>query len=120
MPKAIIRKAGEATILPQPWGQLTWYANGDMGNSHELTVGKCVISPGMANPKHMHPNCSEVLVVIEGAIDHAIEDGKTARMEAGETITIPPNLYHNAKNVSEQDALLFITYTSANRETVGE
>ena len=120
MPKTIIQKADQATILPQPWGELTWYANGEMGNSHELTVGKCVLKPGMENPLHMHPNCSEVLVVFKGTIEHVIEEGKTARMEAGETISIPSNLYHNAKNVGEEDAILFITYPSAHRETKGE
>ena len=41
-------------------------------------------------------------------------------MEEGDTISIEPNFYHNAKNVGDVDAILQIAFSSANRLTVGE
>ncbi len=58
-----------------PWGTLTWYA--ELGNSGDMTVGRCVIRPGAANPLHSHPNCSEVLVVMQGRIAHTADRGTT-------------------------------------------
>lgn len=39
-----------------------------------MTAGKCVLKPGAENPLHKHPNCSEVLVVLQGIIEHVSED----------------------------------------------
>src|SRR5260370_27533529 len=58
-------------VLPQSkahhqefsWGNLTWFANRALGNSNEMTVGRCILKPGHTNGRHYHPNCSETLVV---------------------------------------------------------
>lgn len=111
---------GEAEILPMGWGELTWYANRELGNSTEVTVGRCLLKPGMSNPRHYHPNCSEVLVVSQGKIRHTIENGGQTEMNEGDTVTIAPNVWHQATNIGENEALLLIVFTSADRETVGE
>ena len=118
--KAIVRRAGECKIVSETWGGLTWYANAAQGNSERITVGKCVIKPGMENPLHSHPNCDEVLVVQQGTIMHTIEDGREIKLGPGDVITLPPGLPHKARNISEADAILSITYSSAERETKGE
>ena len=41
-------------VLPQSkaqrqefsWGNLTWFANRALGNSDDMTVGRCIIKPG--------------------------------------------------------------------------
>lgn len=109
-----------ATHLPQDWGALTWYANRELGNSEEVTVGRCLLRPGQSNPRHYHPNCSEILVVIQGTILHTMDGGGQGEMKAGDTVTIAPNVWHQATNTGAEDALLFIVFTSADRETIGE
>jgi quercetin dioxygenase-like cupin family protein len=41
-------------------------------------------------------------------------------MNEGDTVTIAPNVWHQATNIGDNEALLFIVFTSAERETVGE
>ena len=120
MEKATIRRASEIQTLPFEWGSLTWFANAEVGNSTDMTVGQCVLKPGAENPAHQHPNCSEVLVVLQGVIEHVIEDGRTVRLHPGDCITLPAHLPHQARNVSDEDAVLLIAFSSAHRETVGE
>lgn len=120
MNKATILRAEECERVEADWGTLTWFAGGQLGNSDEMTVGKCVIKPGCSNPPHSHPNCSEVLVVSEGRIAHAIEDGKEVELGEGDVITIPPELPHNARNIGNSDAVLLIAFSSADREAEGE
>ena len=116
----IISRANQAQVAPQPWGELTWFANQELGNSDAMTVGRCVLRPNSSNPRHHHPNCSEVLVVIAGRIRHTIEGERETEMGEGDTVTVAPNVWHQATNIGEGDAVLFITFSSAQRQTVGE
>src|ERR1700760_2330474 len=71
----------KAEKLDFDWGGLTWYASGSLGNSSELTVGNCRLRPGRSNPRHYHPNCSEILVVMQGNIRHTMADGSESEMK---------------------------------------
>jgi quercetin dioxygenase-like cupin family protein len=59
-------------------------------------------------------------VVLQGTIAHTLGDGTEARMEAGDTITVPRNFVHQARNIGVQDAVLYIAFSSADRQTIGE
>ncbi len=109
-----------ASIMPFEWGELTWYASAELGNSDEVTVGRCLLNPGESNPRHYHPNCAEILVVLEGRIRHTAANDGTKEMSVGDTVTIPANVWHQAVNTGDSNALLLIVFTSANRETIGE
>jgi quercetin dioxygenase-like cupin family protein len=109
-----------AERVPQEWGELTWFANSALANSQELTLGRCRIAPGQSNPRHYHPNCSEVLTVFKGRILHTDASGGRSEMNEGDTVTIAPNVWHQATNIGDDDAILVIVFTSADRQTVGE
>ena len=110
----------KAEKLDFDWGGLNWYASGSLGNSRDVTVGTCRLKPGCSNPRHHHPNCSEILVVIQGSIRHTMADGTESEMNSGDTVTVLPNVWHRATNIGPSEALLFIVFTSADRQTVGE
>jgi quercetin dioxygenase-like cupin family protein len=109
------------THVQEEWGELTWFANLAQGNSEDMTVGRCIIKPGFTNPLHFHPNCSEVLVVVQGQIMHTCDErGNEVNMEAGDAISIPPNFKHQARNIGDVDAILHISFSAADRQTIGE
>ncbi len=120
MAATIVRRAQECEVFTGTWGHLTWFANAKQGNCQVLTVGKCVIKPGQANPLHHHPNCDEVLVVLAGQIAHTIEGGREVTMGPGDVITVPATLPHRARNVGKDEAVLLVTFTSGTRTTVNE
>lgn len=120
MEKAIILKENDNEKFEFDWGNLTWYASRKLGNSNEMTVGKCVLYLGKGNPAHCHPNCSEILTVIQGRIMHQIEDGKEVEMGVGDTITLPANMPHLARNIGEENAVLMVAFPTADREVKGE
>ena len=120
MGRAGIVRARDTETVEESWGSLTWYANAALGNSGEITVGRCIIKPGCENPLHSHPNCSEVLVVLRGSIVHRIEEGREVELAEGDVITLPANLPHKARNTGEEDAVLLIAFSSADRKTRGE
>lgn len=100
------------------WGKLTWFANRALGNHHEMTVGRCILKPGHTNGRHHHPNCSETLVVVQGHIRHTTSGEKETDLREGDTVVIPPKVWHQATNISQVDAILFIAFSSADRQTI--
>lgn len=116
----IIITPNHPPAVDEDWGSLTWYAGAEIGNSEELTVGKCVLKPGCRNPGHHHPNCSEALTVMRGRIRHTGPDGAMVEMGVGDTVTVPVDVPHHAENIGEEDAELFICFSSAHRKVIGE
>ena len=106
-------------VEEQSWGKLVWMVSGALGSSKTLTVGRCYINPGQANPRHYHTNCDEVLYVLRGTIEHTVGDDVFS-MSAGDIVSIPSGSYHNARNVGDDVAEFVITFNSADRQTVGE
>jgi quercetin dioxygenase-like cupin family protein len=102
------------------WGNLTWFANRALGNSDDMTIGRCILKPGHTNGRHYHPNCSETLVVIQGRIRHTVTGDQETELGEGDTVVIPPNVRHGATNIGSTDAVLFIAFSSADRQTIGE
>ena len=114
-----IIKKDQALIDKTPWGQLTWFAGAPLGNSDKVTVGECCIDVGCQNPRHQHPNCDEILRVLEGRVIHTLGDAEE-EMNVGDTITVPQGLFHNARNIGDIQAVMSIVFTSSVRESVGE
>lgn len=120
MAKPIVLRAAQCESVCAEWGDLTWYAGAALGNSEELTVGRCRIRPGSANPTHLHPNCSEVLVVMAGRIAHGMGDGTEVELGVGDTISVPAGVPHQARNIGTDEAVLYISFSSAHRQVKGE
>lgn len=116
-----VLRANECEVAGFDWGELRWHASGALGNSAEMTLGTARLKPGQANPRHYHPNCSEVLVVVSGAISHTLDAGETAELGPGDTVTIPEGVPHQARNLSAtEEAVMVIAFSSADRQTVME
>jgi quercetin dioxygenase-like cupin family protein len=114
-----VARAADHEIVETSWGRLVWMVSGKLGNSATMTVGCCHIDPGMANPRHYHPNCDEVLHILQGTIEHSFDD-QTVRMTAGDTISIPAGVVHNARNIGDDQAVFLIAFSSADRQVINE
>ena len=117
--KGILGRAADRKPEPQSWGELSFFVNRALKNSDTMTVLQSVIKPGQQNPRHYHPNCDEVLVVVQGRIIHMV-NGEMFEMRAGDVLTIPQGAMHNARNIGNDDAILIVSYNSADRVSVGE
>jgi len=116
---AVVVRAADNKVIEYPWGHLTWYVSRELKNSDTMTTGEAVIKPGEANPRHFHPNCDEVLHVLKGSILHTMGD-RSAEMQEGDTVSIPAGIRHNAKNIGTENAVLSISFSSADRQVIGE
>ena len=119
MAEISVLRSSECEVVDADWGELRWHASAQLGNSEDITVGRCLLKPGQSNPRHFHPNCSEVLVVIAGSVAHTLDADAEVELRAGDTVNIPIGAPHQARNLSATDeAVVFIAFSSADRETV--
>lgn len=109
------RPASDVKTIEDGWGTLTWLASEALTESKGVTLGRVVIRPGRNNPRHSHPTCEEVLYLMKGTLDHSIGD-KVVRMNAGDTISVPAGVFHNAVNVGTEDADMIVSYSSGKRD----
>lgn len=112
------REAAAARIEAE-WGSLTWLANQQIGNTDGLTLGRVVIERGKSNPRHAHLRCEEALYLLRGRLEHSLGDRKVV-LEAGDTLTIPAGVFHNAVNIGEEDADMIVAYSAGTRDFVLE
>lgn len=81
-----------------------------------MTLVRCVLHPGQENTScQLHPNCEEIVELLEGAIIHTWNDQEVV-MDRGNVLSIPPGVAHNTRNVGAQAAELLICFSSSTRE----
>ena len=81
-----------------------------------MTCGRVTISAGKANPRHRHPNCDEVLYLIRGRLEHTLGEALIL-LEAGDALSIPVGIAHNARSLGLEDAVMVVAYSTADRQT---
>jgi len=62
----------------------------------ELCLVEDTIKPGFHLKRHHHKIMTEVFYMLEGEME-LIFDDETILLRAGDTITVPPNVWHEAK-----------------------
>jgi quercetin dioxygenase-like cupin family protein len=113
------KKPADGDVLDFDWGRIVWLVSHSLGNSDTMTFGRVTIKSGHANPRHRHPNCDEILHLLSGRLEHSLGDERFI-MEPGDSISIPTGIVHNARSVGDEDAVMVIAFSSADRETEGE
>ena len=118
MKSKIIRRS-EAKVQETPWGKLEWMV-GSGEADYGMTMGRVTFKPGEQNPAHLHPNCDEILTVLQGTIEHSVPEGGTTVLKPGDAILLPRNKFHRAKNIGSEDAVVMVVFNSAHRQIIHE
>lgn len=78
----------------------TWLLRTATDTNGELFEQRVEYAPGSPfPPTHYHPAQAELFEVEQGAMVYVV-DGKERRVEAGETLALPPGVAHKARNAS--------------------
>ncbi|MCS7181071.1 MAG: cupin domain-containing protein [bacterium] len=118
MKKIVIKRKNEIEIKEFEWGKLVWLGNKKLGNSNDITIGKCILKPFQSNPLHFHPDCYEILIVEKGKVLHIDGEGNEIVLEEGDVITISERLPHKVKNLTEKEAILTICFSKGERKSI--
>ena len=89
---------------------------GDDEGSTPIRIGIQTSQPGYVAPMHSHPYL-EVLHVLEGVAEAWIEggEGRKVRLQAGDTIALPPDVPHTFRVIGDQVLRTLGTHASPRR-----
>jgi quercetin dioxygenase-like cupin family protein len=114
--EAVVRRVGEVAPVELGWGRLVWLIGEELTPGAEQTLGVVTIAPGQRNPLHMHPNCEELLYVMEGEADHKLGD-EMFHLTAGDVIRIPRGVPHWARATADGPLVALISFSAPDRQT---
>jgi len=114
--KSYIADAATAEPLEFDRGRLQWLVGGETHPEAEMTVGVCTIEPGGRNTEHFHPNCEEILFVLEDECDHTLGD-EVVHLTPRMMIRCPADLPHYAVNTGDVPMRALVCFSAPDRET---
>lgn len=115
--KSPIVKSSRRHAQEFDWGRIDWSVNADLVDSEHLTMGRVELASGASNQRHYHPNCDEALFLVAGSISHLVDE-EWYDLEAGDTVLVPTGTWHQARNTSDETAIMIIAYDTGYRQVV--
>lgn len=115
-PSRLVPPGGGDTVS-FAWGRLHWLCSGERLPDARQTFGLAEIAAGQKNPRHFHPNCDEVLYVLEGELEHTLADA-VYHLTPGALLHIPAGVPHDARNNGPTTARMVIAYNVPDRQAV--
>jgi len=108
-----VGSAAEAT----PFGSVEWAVRAGHPDDAESTVGLAVFDAGASNVEHVHPECEEVVYVLDGEVEHTLGEQSTL-LRAGDLIVVPRGVPHRLLNKSDSPVRAYIVFSSPERTFV--
>lgn len=112
----VVRSVSETEPVTLSWGRLVWLVGEEQTPGAKQTLGVVTIEPGQRNPLHMHPNCEELLYVMEGEADHKLGQDMF-HLKAGDVIRIPQGVPHWAQATGSTALVAVISFSAPDRRT---
>jgi mannose-6-phosphate isomerase-like protein (cupin superfamily) len=96
------------------WGSIAWLTN-QAKHGLDVTVGYVEIEVGRSNPLHLHPNCTEIIVVLQGRLEHVVGD-RVAELAPNDVLLVHPGVQHQGTNIGDVPVRLLVVYDSGVRQ----
>lgn len=98
----------------ESWGEMIWLADDSSHAGLGLSLARMTVRAGHTSPEHSHPDCTEVIHVLEGRLSQQIDDNEYY-LDAGETIVIPVSAVHSSTNAGDCDLVMMVAYSAGTR-----
>ena len=112
---AIAGAVFDAPTEQHSWGRIVWLSSAAIWADSKQTLGYVEIDAGETNYRHRHPNCEEVLLLIEGDLEHRVGDA-VINLKPGSSLRIPLGVVHWATNLGSSPARMIVAYPTGFRE----
>ena len=100
---------------PTDFGSVEWAVREGFPEGAEQTIGLATFDAGKSNAEHIHPNCEEVVFVLDGEVRHTLGDQETT-LRAGDLIVVPRGMPHRLLNTSDRPVRTYIVFSSPDRQ----
>ena len=106
-----VRRALGAHAEATDFGSVEWAARAGDPPGAEQTVGLAVFDAGKGNVEHIHPDCDEVVYVLDGEVEHSLGDARVT-LRAGDLIVVPRGVPHRLVNRGDAPVRTYIVFSS--------
>lgn len=98
-----VRRDAGGSAEATDFGSVHWVVRENSPEGAEQTLGIAIFDAGKGKAEHTHPNCEEIVLVMEGEVEHTLGDQRTT-LRAGDLIVVPRDVPH--RHVNRGDALV--------------
>jgi mannose-6-phosphate isomerase-like protein (cupin superfamily) len=105
---------GTGSGVRHPWGSLNFVSERATTGVDGVTVGMARIESGAENPLHIHGNCSEIILLLSGSVEHVVGE-EILHLVTGDVLIIAPAVPHQARSVGTTAAEMVVVYNSGQR-----
>ena len=91
------------------WGKIKWLSEPLVTNAEKFSMGVVLLEPGKGHTLHNHPGVEEILYVILGEGEQAVE-GERRKVGPGTLIHIPPDVFHETINTGWEQMKIVAIY----------
>lgn len=110
-------RRGNTAAESMEWGTVRWLARKGDPPGAEMMTGVAAFAAGKGNAEHVHPDCEEIVYVLEGAVMHTLGDEATT-LHASDIIIVPRGVPHRLAAMDGADARALIVFSSPDRQFV--
>ena len=110
-----VRRDAGSRAEPTDFGSVEWAVREGSPEGAEQTIGLATFDAGKSNAEHIHPNCEEVVFVLDGEVRHTLGDQETT-LRAGDLIVVPRGMPHRLLNTSDRPVRTYIVFSSPDRQ----
>ncbi len=96
------------------WGTMHWLVEDTLVDGADLSVARMTLKEGACSECHSHPNCNEVIHLIQGSVEQLVGSERFA-LQAGDTAFVPRGSPHQSRNVGAGDAVMIVSYSAGKR-----
>ena len=101
-------------VQDSPRARMEWLIDDSLVESAGVSVARMTLAEGMLSEAHRHPNCNEVIHLIDGRIEQRVEAQRYA-MAPGDTCFVPRGSLHQSLNLGPGEAVMIVTYSEGQR-----
>jgi quercetin dioxygenase-like cupin family protein len=112
-----VRRNVGAAAEETDFGSVHWVVRDGDPPGAEQTIGLATFDAGKGNVEHIHPNCEEVIYVLQGEVEHTLGEQST-RLSAGDLIVVPRGAPHRLTNVGTSAVRACVIFSSPDRQFV--
>ncbi len=110
-----VRRNVGGAAEPTDFGSVQWAVRAGDPEGAEQTAGLAVFDAGKGNVEHVHPNCEEIVFMLEGEVEHTLGEQST-RLRAGDLIVVPRGAPHRLFNHGPTPARAYVVFSSPDRQ----
>jgi quercetin dioxygenase-like cupin family protein len=116
MGRGSITYGEDVETLVFDWGEIKFYSEPAVTGAEQFSFGMVVLKPGKGHDTHDHPGVEEIIYVVSGEGEQAVDGRGPVHIRPGASIHIPPGVPHSTLNTGWEPLRLIVVYSPPGAE----